>query len=207
METTIEDPDDTIGADGRKKSKKQLEALAKGLGEGRRIISWIWVSSGLAGDGGDEGLNDGLCCNLFSDCSLINISVYLIALRVEWTKARARATRWREEVLLLKEEMRRVLRFLEWKAEWWADKVGGDSDMPTSGVSAGMRAYALQQADLQTSLKKHFIRLWESPLALSDTASDAVDNVDAVDNGIDVGDDGDDDDDDDDEEEEGVEFE
>lgn len=65
METCIENPDDTIGPDGKKKGKKKLEALAKGLGEGRRVISWIWVSGGLVGEGGDKGLNDGQFCISF----------------------------------------------------------------------------------------------------------------------------------------------
>ncbi|KAG2742314.1 hypothetical protein P692DRAFT_20811856 [Suillus brevipes Sb2] len=36
--------------------------------------------------------------------------------RIEWCKARARAMRWAEEVELLKEEMRRILQFFEWRA-------------------------------------------------------------------------------------------
>ncbi|KAJ7302318.1 hypothetical protein DFH08DRAFT_978038 [Mycena albidolilacea] len=41
------------------------------------------------------------------------------ALRIEWAKTRARAWRWTEEVDLVEEEMRRVLEFQRWKAEWW----------------------------------------------------------------------------------------
>ena len=59
VETSIEDPNDTIGANGKKKTKKQLEALSKGLGEGRRVISWIWVADRLVGDGTDPGLHEG----------------------------------------------------------------------------------------------------------------------------------------------------
>jgi hypothetical protein len=40
----------------------------------------------------------------------INLTFYL-ALRVEWAKAKARAARWEEEVVLLDEEMRRVIQF------------------------------------------------------------------------------------------------
>ncbi|KAG1894511.1 uncharacterized protein F5891DRAFT_1195210 [Suillus fuscotomentosus] len=48
-------------------------------------ISWIWKTAGVSNNQG-EGLQD--------------------SLRVEWCKASARAHRWEEEVLLLREEMR-----------------------------------------------------------------------------------------------------
>lgn len=38
---------------------------------------------------------------------------------VEWAKSHTRAQWWAEELLLLVEEMRRVIVFLEWKANWW----------------------------------------------------------------------------------------
>lgn len=42
-----------------------------------------------------------------------------VALRVDWSRAKARKTRWDEEVELLREEMRRVLRYLEWEKSRW----------------------------------------------------------------------------------------
>ncbi|KAJ7809215.1 hypothetical protein B0H13DRAFT_1668313 [Mycena leptocephala] len=39
--------------------------------------------------------------------------------QVEWSRARARKVRWEEEVLTLREEMQRVLRYLEWQSQWW----------------------------------------------------------------------------------------
>ncbi|KDQ53132.1 hypothetical protein JAAARDRAFT_137621, partial [Jaapia argillacea MUCL 33604] len=63
----------------------------KETGEGRRKISWIWTVQGID-VGATEVLHDG---------------------------ARARAERWKEEVVLLQEEMQRVLEFLKWKSEWW----------------------------------------------------------------------------------------
>ncbi|KAF9034897.1 hypothetical protein BJ165DRAFT_1356057 [Panaeolus papilionaceus] len=38
---------------------------------------------------------------------------------IEWAKSRARSLRATEEVMLLKEEMRRVLAYLKWKSHWW----------------------------------------------------------------------------------------
>ncbi|KAF7295224.1 CxC2 domain-containing protein [Mycena indigotica] len=53
-------------------------------------ISWIWAAGGQA-DGVE--LHD--------------------SMRVEWAKARARKERWNEEVELLREEMKRVMRSLK----------------------------------------------------------------------------------------------
>jgi hypothetical protein len=55
-EFTIEDANDVIGPDGRLKSKKQRDVIEKRLGEGRRLISWIWQAA--IGDHEDEGLDD-----------------------------------------------------------------------------------------------------------------------------------------------------
>ena len=46
----------------------------------------------------------------------------LIALRVEWLRARARALRFTEETLLLKEEQRRILASFEARALEWEDR-------------------------------------------------------------------------------------
>ena len=94
---------------------------------------------------------------------------------MEWAKSRARAKRWTEEVLLLKEEMRRVLCFLEWKAEWWeALKDNWEGTALPPDTIAGMRAYAISQAALQRALSKDFTRLWEDPLAETGSVNDGL---------------------------------
>ncbi|KAF7317545.1 hypothetical protein MKEN_00841400 [Mycena kentingensis (nom. inval.)] len=55
----------------------------------RRVMSWIWTAVG-AFHADEQSLHE--------------------TMRVEWTRALARKNRWSEEVLLLEEEMRRVLR-------------------------------------------------------------------------------------------------
>ncbi|KAF8873403.1 hypothetical protein BD779DRAFT_1392011, partial [Infundibulicybe gibba] len=69
-------------------------------------------------------------------------------IRVEWAKACARAFRWKEELLLLEEEMRRALEFCWWKARWWTAQCDrrhtGDSCM-----DEGLKAYAMQQAEIE----------------------------------------------------------
>ncbi|KAF9536496.1 hypothetical protein CPC08DRAFT_597792, partial [Agrocybe pediades] len=74
-----------------------------------------------------------------------------------------RVARAREEVLLLKEEMRRVLHYLDWKTKWWRDR-------QTLGVNVkkdlaeGVKGYALRQAEVQQSFATYFRKLWEAPL-------------------------------------------
>ena len=51
-------------------------------------------------------------------------------MRVEWAKTKARADHWHEEVFLVSEEMRCVLYFLQWKAEWWAGQSALWTDAP-----------------------------------------------------------------------------
>lgn len=61
--------------------------------------------------------------------------------------------------MLLVEEMRRVLRYLSWRAAWWRrqenswDQVGYD-------VSDGLTAYALRQADLCDAIANGFKAKW-----------------------------------------------
>lgn len=69
----------------------------------------------------------------------------MLALRVEWCKARARSLRWKEEVLLLCEEIRRMREFSLWKARWWRDQIGRREGI-SKELEEGMTAYALQHA-------------------------------------------------------------
>jgi hypothetical protein len=65
------------------------------------------------------------------------------SIRIEWTKSHARAARWEEEVILLEEEMRRVISFCQWKARWWRQR----SEEITSSAMAlqeGAMAYAAE---------------------------------------------------------------
>ena len=53
----IENPDDLIGPDGRQKTKKQHKEIERWrqLGEGHRMLSWIWYSAvGQGGEGAAE---------------------------------------------------------------------------------------------------------------------------------------------------------
>ncbi|KAG1843694.1 hypothetical protein C8R48DRAFT_618502 [Suillus tomentosus] len=106
--------------------------------EGRRRLTWIWMMTGVDTDG-DGGDVDGV--------------------RVEWCKSRARAMRWAEEIELLHEEMRRVLQFLDWQAEWW-DEQQDRRDCETTAEREGLVAYANKQADIRRRLASRFRLLW-----------------------------------------------
>lgn len=82
-----------------------------------------------------------------------------LALRVEWCRSRARAMRWSEEVVLLREEMRRVLAFMEWHADWWEGRQALHEDLDAV-LDEGMRAYAGKQAHIRRSMRNHFNHLW-----------------------------------------------
>ncbi|KAK7023457.1 hypothetical protein VNI00_016763 [Paramarasmius palmivorus] len=111
-----------------------------GTGETRKGYSWIWFSGGKIDleDGADEGDNE--------------------ILRSEWCKSRARANRATEEVLLIREEMRRTLAYLAWMAEQWETRASAFSGR--SAEDEGKRAFALTQAKLQQELRAHFESLW-----------------------------------------------
>ena len=65
--------------------------------------------------------------------------------------------------MLLKEEMRRVRKTLEWKASWWDDRQEGWSGLDAA-ASEGVKAYAVRQARIQCELHVRFTRLWDQLL-------------------------------------------
>jgi hypothetical protein len=80
-------------------------------------------------------------------------------MRVEWAKAHTRANRWKEEVLLLTEETRHVVAYLDWKASWWRAQ-GSHRDDVRPDITDGLTAYAHWQADLMQKLVESFAALW-----------------------------------------------
>ncbi|KAJ7165262.1 hypothetical protein C8R46DRAFT_1220395 [Mycena filopes] len=131
-------------------AKKKLAMIGSGRGAraprmapgaSRKVMSWIWTAQGGAG-AGEEALH--------------------ASVRVEWCRARARKLRWEEEVWLVREEMRRVVRYLDWQVQCWRDRVDARPDAPR-GVQAGVRAYALKQAVLYTRLASFFQAEWSKP--------------------------------------------
>jgi hypothetical protein len=66
-------------------------------------------------------------------------------LRVEWLKCRARAARWKEEIQLIEEEMRRALEFCSWKVKWWEQQAHRRSTVHPH-IQEGLIAYATENA-------------------------------------------------------------
>jgi hypothetical protein len=98
----------------------------------------------------------------------INISdlCMFVALCVEWAKAKARADRWEEEVVLLDEEMRRVLAFCDWKNVWWKAQIvhrtegSGEGTVVSPELAEGLSAFAHEQAAMETALATSFAGKW-----------------------------------------------
>ncbi|KAH7917760.1 hypothetical protein BV22DRAFT_1052216 [Leucogyrophana mollusca] len=99
------------------KYDRAREALVSlnGQGQGRKVISWIWTTTGILNEGRDIGLS--------------------AALRVEWAKSRAHSLRWTEEVMLLKEEMRRFTELWENVKEARMDGMVAQEDLSGEGLS------------------------------------------------------------------------
>ncbi len=118
------------------------------LGEGRYEISWIW----LVPRGADLAMPDGVEGELDPNEFLENV-------KVEWARSQARMERWGEEVLLLQEEMRRVIEYFEWKAGWWRKQAARRADI-VCALQRGLGAYAEFQASVFERLASRFAVLW-----------------------------------------------
>ncbi|KAJ3500804.1 hypothetical protein NLJ89_g9630 [Agrocybe chaxingu] len=151
-----------------------------GTGESRRTLSWIWLmkaTSASVDDNGGTSTGTGKgkdkrarVADSPSDNEHNDADESDDILRSEWAKSRARAARAKEEVLLLREEMRRVLQFLEWKAKWWLGRAEFRSD--DKARMEALQGYALAQAALHRSLAVNFRAAWEKPLGDEDPHTD-----------------------------------
>ena len=89
-----------------------------------------------------------------------DIDRYVMA---DWAKARERARRFKEEVELCVEEMRRVLAFFSWSAENWKERARlcqSGHGPPLDGVRHGLRAYALRRSAMFKDLIQVFANDW-----------------------------------------------
>ena len=78
-------------------------------------------------------------------------------MQVEWVKARARMMRWKEEVLIIQEEMRRVLSYQQWKAAWWKERISIHSD---PAITSGISGYAHKQAAICLQMAEQCAVFW-----------------------------------------------
>ncbi|KAJ7880547.1 hypothetical protein B0H14DRAFT_3767250 [Mycena olivaceomarginata] len=106
-----------------------------------KTMSWIWLSEGTTGTAEDV--------------------VESKSLRIEWARTRAKAMRYAEEVDLLEEEMRCVLQFMDWRADWWMSLVGLRTGMQDKALREGHEAYAVQQAGYMKGIWDRFAAQWK----------------------------------------------
>ncbi len=93
---------------------------------------------------------------------------------MEYAKAKARVTRWNEEVLLVVEEMRRSVAFLRWKADWWRNLAAESPDR--IDIQRGLVAYSRRQEAQLLGLAQKFATLWRPTLQLGHFDVSWVDN-------------------------------
>jgi|ERR1700678_2189388 hypothetical protein len=98
---------------------------------GRFEPSWIWLVTRSQKERGENQTEDEFNQSM---CS-------------EWAQTRARMCRWREELLIIQEEMRRVLAFFEWKSTWWLEQANRRQNLLPS-IKSGVVAYAHKQSSL-----------------------------------------------------------
>jgi hypothetical protein len=117
----------------------------KSTSNSRYEPSWIWL---VPAANGTTPSTAQISNNEFND-----------SMRVEWAKARARMMRWKEELLIVQEEMRRVIEYLRWKAEWWQARTSlrGHSD---SGIASGISGYANKQAAICSRMAEQCASHW-----------------------------------------------
>ena len=107
--------------------------------------SWIWLA---------QHANPLNCSELEIGEDEFNESM-----RVEWAKARARMMRWKEELLLIQEEMRHVITYHKWRANWWHERsIMQNHNDPT--VLSGISGYAYKQADICDRLAERCAVHW-----------------------------------------------
>lgn len=119
--------------------------------EGRRTLSWIWMTQRENEAEMTESMSEGsnTTTDIFATLKMAT------ALRIEWCKSRSRAHRWQEECVLLKEEMRRVIQFHTWQAGVWEERARtADAD--------GTRAYAWRQSWTREKLVMMCTTSWAS---------------------------------------------
>jgi len=134
--------------------------------EGNRQIPWIWrhFSIGVEANG-DSSLHESEYLS-FGMKHYCPTNVQLKALRIEWCRGMARAERWKEEVMLLVEEHRRVVEFFEHRSRWWGVRARDEDSWNLAGISCnntfqeGRRAYAFRQAALYNNLARRGREMW-----------------------------------------------
>jgi len=105
--------------------------------------SWIWLVPRSPQERGDNQTED----------------EFNHSMRTEWAQTCACMCRWKEELLIIQEEMRRVLAFFEWKSKWWLDQANRRVGLKPS-VQSGIVAYAHKQSTLCLRMAIRCVAYW-----------------------------------------------
>ncbi|KAF6747217.1 hypothetical protein DFP72DRAFT_821963, partial [Ephemerocybe angulata] len=137
---------------------KQLEKAKRSTGETGRTVSWIWRHASASEDNHTEYEAE--------------------AIKVEWAKSRARAMRYQEEVLIVREEMRRTVRFFSWKEKEWykCGEARGKHGPIEEHYNEGLQAYAKRQGAICLGLRKKFEHMWSGVDGAIATAKEEIAN-------------------------------
>ncbi|EDR13454.1 uncharacterized protein LACBIDRAFT_308392 [Laccaria bicolor S238N-H82] len=81
------------------------------------------------------------------------------SLHVEWAKGRAHMMRWKEEFLLVQEEMRHVIEYLNWRAAWWYEWSSLRTHADAT-VSSGISGYTNKQAAICSWIAEQCAQYW-----------------------------------------------
>jgi hypothetical protein len=114
-----------------------------GKSNGRFEPSWIWLVTRLPQEKGDNQTEE----------------EFNQSMRSEWAQTHARMCRWNEERLIIQEEMRRVLAFLEWRSAWWLEVANQRQDLESS-VQSGVVGYAHKQSALCLQMAARCAEYW-----------------------------------------------
>ncbi|KAI5822026.1 hypothetical protein K523DRAFT_257616, partial [Schizophyllum commune Tattone D] len=111
----------------------------------KHTMSWLWTANGV-----------------YSDTTVDKAEVEKTIQHL-WARALARKDRWVEEAELLREDMRRCLRSLEFEAEEWRKRADVDLGRGPAYFS-GTRAHALKHHALWLQVRDHFRDVWNRPI-------------------------------------------
>ncbi|KAK1216163.1 hypothetical protein PQX77_021216 [Marasmius sp. AFHP31] len=141
-------------------------------GQTKNHLSWIWFTHRAVVDGRGDGVasisgGDGADFEEIQESTLflvdltIEIADFITeGLRSEWCKARARARRSREEMLLVEEEMRRSIAFCHTQSAWWKAQCGRRDGIP-GWLQEGLTAYAKEHSEIELIRAANWERAWE----------------------------------------------
>jgi hypothetical protein len=150
-----DDPDNSdeeVSSTAARGSTRKRKRREDQLGEGHRTPGWIWKMPSWNSNQATNNPHD---------------DPFNSTVQIEWAKTKARVERWQEEVHLIKEEMRRAIVDMEWRAQEWINRANARPNV-SPDLHQGLIAYAYKQADIQTEFANSFAKKWVPVLKLHD---------------------------------------